>query len=233
VVTHIQQTLDIHFTGNFLPWHRWFTYSYEKALRDECGYKGYQPVRLLLNTKRKSPKLISSQYWDWPKYASAPQDSPIFDGSSTSLGGNGENIEHEGPVLVAPDGISTLPIPAGVGGGFVKTGPFANMSVNLGPVGGLNGTASGPDGGLGYNPRRLKRDVGPAVNMRYANYSTVLSKSCGSSLHSGECSMSDMLITFHLDLLSKPNISEYRGLSEGAPYTIEIGPHGGGHYVIR
>jgi hypothetical protein len=46
VVTHIQQTLDIHFTGNFLPWHRWFTYSYEKALRDECGYRGYQPVRL-------------------------------------------------------------------------------------------------------------------------------------------------------------------------------------------
>ena len=84
---------------------------------------------------------------------------------------------HDGPVLVAPDGISTLPIPAGVGGGFVKTGPFANMSVNLGPVGGLNGTAPGPDGGLGYNPRGLKRDVGPAVNMRYANYSTVLSES--------------------------------------------------------
>lgn len=44
IVTHIQQTLEIHYTGNFLPWHRWFTYSYEKALRDECGYKGYQPV---------------------------------------------------------------------------------------------------------------------------------------------------------------------------------------------
>ncbi|GAB7328380.1 hypothetical protein MBLNU13_g00362t2 [Cladosporium sp. NU13] len=190
IVTHIQQTLQIHYTGNFLPWHRWFTYSYEKALRDECGYKGYQP------------------YWDWPKYASAPQDSPIFDGSPTSLGGNGESIVHDGPVLVAPDGLSTLPIPAGVGGGFVKTGPFANMSVNLGPVGGLDGVAPGPDGGLGYNPRGLKRDVGPAVNMRYANYSTVL------------------------DLLSKPNISEYRALSEGAPYTIEIGPHGGGHYVI-
>lgn len=51
------------------------------------------------------------------------------------------------------------------------------MSVNLGPVGGLNGTAPGPDGGLGYNPRGLKRDVGPAINIRYANYSTVLSKS--------------------------------------------------------
>ena len=84
---------------------------------------------------------------------------------------------HDGPVLVAPDGLTTLPIPAGVGGGFVKTGPFANMSVNLGPVGGLDGVAPGPDGGLGYNPRGLKRDVGPAVNMRYANYSTVLSQS--------------------------------------------------------
>ena len=44
VVVHIQQTLTIHYTGNFPPWHRWFLYQYEKALRDECGYKGYQPV---------------------------------------------------------------------------------------------------------------------------------------------------------------------------------------------
>jgi len=77
---------------------------------------------------------------------------------------------------VSPDGTLTLPIPPGVGGGFIKTGAFANMSVNLGPVGGINGTAPGADGGLGYNPRELKRDVGPAVNMRYANYSTVLSE---------------------------------------------------------
>ena len=49
VVTHIQQTLTIHYTGNFMPWHRWFLYSYEKALRDECGYKGYQPVRYLFH----------------------------------------------------------------------------------------------------------------------------------------------------------------------------------------
>lgn len=80
---------------------------------------------------------------------------------------------------MAPDGLKNISIPSGIGGGFVKTGPFANMTVNLGPVGGLNGTAPGPDGGLGYNPRGLKRDVGPAVNMRYANYSTVLSKFLG------------------------------------------------------
>lgn len=160
VVVHIQQTLTIHFTGNFMPWHRWFVYSYEKALRDECGYKGYQP------------------YWDWPRYAAAPQDSPIFDGSETSLGGNGEFIVHDGPLLVSPSNSSlTLQLPPGVGSGNVTTGPFANMTVNLGPVGGLNDTAPGPDGGLGYNPRRLKRDLGPAVNERYANYSTTLSKS--------------------------------------------------------
>ena len=170
------------------------------------------------------------QYWDWPKYASAPQDSPIFDGSPTSLGGNGESIVHEGPVLVAPDGLSTLQIPAGVGGGFVKTGPFANMSVNLGPVGGLDGVAAGPDGGLGYNPRGLKRDIGPAINMRYANYSTVLSECVLKPFESSHEQHTDR----HLfsDLLSKPNISEYRELSEGTPYTIEIGSHGGGHYVI-
>lgn len=27
----------------FLPWHRWFTWTYDKALRDECGYRGSQP----------------------------------------------------------------------------------------------------------------------------------------------------------------------------------------------
>lgn len=58
IVTHIQQTLSIHFTGNFMPWHRWFTYSYEKALRDECGYKGYQPVHFFASLLKLSPELI-------------------------------------------------------------------------------------------------------------------------------------------------------------------------------
>ena len=77
-----------------------------------------------------------------------------------------------------PPGVGggNISLPAGVGGGFVTTGPFADMTINLGPVGGLEGTAPGPDGGLGYNPRGLKRDLGPAMNMRYANYTTVLSK---------------------------------------------------------
>lgn len=50
------------------------------------------------------------------------------------------------------------------------------MTINLGPVGGTFGTEPGPDGGLGYNPRVMKRDLGPAMNQRYCNYTTVLSK---------------------------------------------------------
>lgn len=54
--------------------------------------------------------------------------------------------------------------------------PFTNMTVNLGPVDGTFGTEPGPDGGLGFNPRVLKRDLGPAMNQRYCNYTTVLSE---------------------------------------------------------
>lgn len=44
VATHMNQTLSIHATGNFLTWHRYFVWAYEQALRNECGYSGYQPV---------------------------------------------------------------------------------------------------------------------------------------------------------------------------------------------
>lgn len=44
VAVHINQTLTIHGTANFLSWHRYFTWSFETALRNECGYKGWQPV---------------------------------------------------------------------------------------------------------------------------------------------------------------------------------------------
>lgn len=40
IATHMNQTLTIHNTANFLTWHRYFTWLYEDALRTECGYKG-------------------------------------------------------------------------------------------------------------------------------------------------------------------------------------------------
>jgi tyrosinase len=44
VAVHVNQTMFIHGNGLFLTWHRYFVWAYEQALRDECGYNGYQPV---------------------------------------------------------------------------------------------------------------------------------------------------------------------------------------------
>lgn len=44
--------------GNFLTWHRYFTWAYENALRKECGYEGYQPVsRHLFHKQRKKRRM--------------------------------------------------------------------------------------------------------------------------------------------------------------------------------
>jgi tyrosinase len=37
------KTLQIHYTGTFLAWHRYFTWNFEQALRNECGYTGDFP----------------------------------------------------------------------------------------------------------------------------------------------------------------------------------------------
>lgn len=104
VAIHMKNTLSIHSTGSFLSWHRYFTYAYENALRVECGYNGTQP------------------YWDWGRYAASPETSPVFDGSETSMSGQGERVQH------SSNGIK----PAGNGGGCIASGPFKGMMVNLG-----------------------------------------------------------------------------------------------------
>ncbi|PVH90493.1 Di-copper centre-containing protein, partial [Periconia macrospinosa] len=40
---HQTQAYATHFVGAFLPFHRLFIQSHEDALRNECGYTGYQP----------------------------------------------------------------------------------------------------------------------------------------------------------------------------------------------
>lgn len=103
VIVHMKQTLHIHGTANFLTWHRYFTAAYEHALRKECHYNGTQP------------------YWHWGRWAESPQTSPLFDGSPTSIGGQGERVPHN----------STLNI-TGEGGGCIASGPFKGLKVNLG-----------------------------------------------------------------------------------------------------
>jgi hypothetical protein len=54
------------------------------------------------------------QYWDWGRWAADPESSPIFDGSETSMSGNGQKIKHA----------ATSQSPAQNGEGCVQTGPF-------------------------------------------------------------------------------------------------------------
>ncbi|KAI0886917.1 Di-copper centre-containing protein [Annulohypoxylon maeteangense] len=139
---HINQTNFIHQSGYLLPWHRLFLWQIEKALREECGYKGTLP------------------YWDVPRFSDDQTKSKIFDGSATSFGGNGAFVPH-GPKKVILPGLAisnfSLPKPAGTGGGCITDGPFQNFKISLGPVA---KEVIDPANKFGYEPnsRCLSRD---------------------------------------------------------------------------
>ncbi|KAK8022411.1 Di-copper centre-containing protein [Apiospora rasikravindrae] len=149
VATHMNLTRTIHMTGNFLTWHRYFVYTWEKALRDECGYKGYQP------------------YWNWVKSSADPIHSPYMDGSPTSQGGNGVYAPHKCTPFVNN---STLCIPQGEGGGCVETGPYGVITANISAT----SPTFFPDDGdvpvgkmFSYSPRCLKRDISPWMTSQW------------------------------------------------------------------
>ncbi|EPE34212.1 Di-copper centre-containing [Glarea lozoyensis ATCC 20868] len=191
VVTHIEQTLSIHDTANFLTWHRYYVYTYEKALRDECGYEGYQP------------------YWNWGKYAKDPIHSPLFDGSETSMGGNGAYVNHTG-VLITGTPAPYDVIPPDQGGGCVTTGPFSNMTVNLGPLAAsISGVPSNPlPNGLGHNPRCLRRDVNKnSATVTTSNYTYAL-------------------------ITESETLARFQRVMQGEFSLGKWGVHTGGHYTV-
>ncbi|KAF2276777.1 Di-copper centre-containing protein [Westerdykella ornata] len=124
VASHLVEGDKIHFNGHLFAWHRHFVWLYEQALRKECGYKGAQP------------------YWDWTLDSANLLASPLFDGSPYSMGSNGEYFAH-GSTHLEAFGLK-LDLPAGTGGGCLKTGPFKDLIVNLG----LNQTISPPAGNV-------------------------------------------------------------------------------------
>ncbi|RYP10781.1 hypothetical protein DL765_007992 [Monosporascus sp. GIB2] len=116
----------------FLLWHRAYIWVFEENLRTVCGYTGPFP------------------YWEWGLDAGGVEQSPLFDGSPTSMGGNGEKVNGSQGMF-----------PGGTGGGCVKEGPFSNYTVNLGPL-----TARDP---LAHNPRCLKRDLNTQMCRSFAS----------------------------------------------------------------
>ncbi|KAF9878298.1 hypothetical protein CkaCkLH20_04336 [Colletotrichum karsti] len=198
VATHINQTEVIHLNAAFLGWHRWYIWEMESALRDECGYTGPFP------------------YWDWVKTEQEGfANSAMFDGSETSMSGNGLQVNYttEPEIVLYPNTTGEIRIPGGPGGGCVTEGPFANMTVNLGPV-----QLSTPDGGtavspsgdnFAYNPRCLKRALNDYALHRYVNTTSLLSL-----------------------LRNTSDVWWFEDLFSGTQGVPEMGAHAGGHFAF-
>ncbi|KAJ5150777.1 Tyrosinase [Penicillium coprophilum] len=193
VATHINQTTTIHYTGTFLAWHRYYIWNFEEAMRNECGYTGDYP------------------YWNWGADAADLEKSQVFDGSDTSMSGNGAHVESVGDIQLSLGTYPVIHLPTGNGGGCVTSGPFKDYSVNLGPValmlpGGETGSTANP---LAYNPRCLKRDLSTKIVKDYANFTAIVD-----------------LILRHDD------IYDFQMNMQGVPGSGNIGVHGGGHYSM-
>ncbi|THH18895.1 hypothetical protein EW146_g2182 [Bondarzewia mesenterica] len=74
VYIHMDLNVIVHFTGLFLPWHRWFVAVHERALKEKCGYTG------------------SSPYWNWALDSSDFYNSDFWKDSDpkSGLGGWGD-----------------------------------------------------------------------------------------------------------------------------------------------
>ncbi|KAI5859643.1 Di-copper centre-containing protein [Durotheca rogersii] len=132
-VLHYYLTPYVHNSAYFLLFHRLYIWTYEEKLRTLCGYTGAFP------------------YWEWGLDAGGVEKSPVFDGSETSMGSNGEYVENPGNPFFG----------RGTGGGCVKEGPFKNYTVNFGP-----NTSRTP---LVPNPRCLKRDLNTQICAQWAS----------------------------------------------------------------
>ncbi|TEB19459.1 Di-copper centre-containing protein [Coprinellus micaceus] len=120
VVSHTAVGDAIHGVGQFLPWHRHFVFLYETALREECGYQGPFP------------------FWDWPRDADGIKplkESPLFD-PVTGFGPDGTPgtftmLPNSDPHV--PGSNAFLPPFTSLPWGCVTSGPFANLTLHLGP----------------------------------------------------------------------------------------------------
>ncbi|KAH8655320.1 hypothetical protein BX600DRAFT_515151 [Xylariales sp. PMI_506] len=181
---HVNMTTTIHIDGIFLSWHRHFVYLMEQQLHS-CGW----------------PSTSGMPYWNWTLYSDL-ESSPIFDGSSTSLGGNGL-YDPDSEVYVTASGAV---LPHGSGGGCVTTGPFANRTVNFQPLDfdtvftGLPANWTEPD------PHCLTRDLNDYGVTNFNNVSDVEY------------------------MLAKTTVGDFNEDING--YGDSPGLHGGGHYAI-
>lgn len=154
-------------------------------------------------------------YWEWGLDVKNPAKSPVFDGSATSLGGNGEFFPHEGLWMNQGASGNLLKMQPGSGGGCVTTGPFGDdLTVGFGrfvmPAYGSPDWISDPDP-VGDNTRCLKRDLNAWVAQRYTSFRNTTSL-----------------------ILQNKDIEMFQAILQGDDrYVVgELGVHGGGHFTI-
>lgn len=141
-------------------------------------------------------------------------DAPLFDGSDTSISGNGAYMKHQN-IYLPSENASVAVINPSEGGGCITSGPFKDYQTHLGPLGlvgyAANQTTPNPQAdGLGYNPRCLRRD---------------LSVQCAQATNDANITT---LIT------EKKDIASFQDWMQG-PFTYglsDYGVHAGGHYII-
>ena len=151
-VTHVNRTRQVHLSGFFLTWHRYYLHLFEEDLRGECGYTGAFP------------------YWNWPSTADNLTGSAVFDGSPYSMSGDGDYVD-TGPVVLAP----TLSLPHGSGGGCVNSGPFAGWQTVMAdiPITGILQGLPLPDTAFQLNQSCLTRDLNTFAAQTWCNYTAL------------------------------------------------------------
>ena len=115
------------------------------------------------------------RYWDWGADAESMEHSPVFDGSDTSLSGNGVYIPKQLGIKVSIGNYTPVFLPPGTGGGCVTSGPFRKYQVNMGPsyLSVPGGNIVGRSNPLDYNPRCMTRDLTTESLERYVTFDTL------------------------------------------------------------
>ncbi|KAH9974194.1 Di-copper centre-containing protein [Russula vinacea] len=70
VYLHMDLNTRIHWTGQFLPWHRWFVHIFEESLKNKCGYTACCPIGTGLSVSHVSlSRVYGSDNWlDAPNF---------------------------------------------------------------------------------------------------------------------------------------------------------------------
>ncbi|KAK7978679.1 hypothetical protein PG988_006169 [Apiospora saccharicola] len=198
VATHIQQADTIHSTGLFLTWHRLSIWTWE------CGYKGYLP------------------YWNWYECPDDPAGSAVFDGSATSMGGDGAYFQHNGTLIA-----DRFLLPSGKGGGCVEGGPFANRTIHLRPLAPKMQCLSPVMTSIrDSNPRCLRRDLSVAPQAAFDDVG--LHKLIKGDDFGAVGAFQAALQQRHSSSSSLVSSSREEGEEEEGPFTL----HNAGHYSL-